>query len=371
MTLPLHEVHAALGARFTEVNGCETVAHYGNPTTEHAALRATAGVLDLGSRGRFCLTGSDRVRLLHGQVTNDITALTPLRGCYAAFVTNKGRMQADAFIYALPNELLVDVEPGLTPMLLQRLDHYIVADDVQCVDVTPYYGLLSVQGPLAAAVLNRLNLGITLPEQDLAVAHLTDPTLGEIYITRNARTGSIGFDLFIPLEVQAMVLDKLVAAARDESGGLAGWEALELARLEAGIPRFGLDIDETNLAPEAGIESRGISYSKGCYIGQETIARIRTYGQVAKALRGLRLPDDLAVLPIRGDKILRDGREVGYITSAARSEAVRGVIALGYVRRECNTPGTGLLLRTATGEVPATIVPLPFQGSDSPGAGSQ
>ncbi len=361
MTLPLHEVHAALGARFTEVNGCETVAHYGNPAAEHAALRSTAGVLDLGSRGRFCLTGSDRVRLLHGQVTNDITALAPLRGCYAAFVTNKGRMQADAFVYALPNELLVDVEPGLTPMLLQRLDHYIVADDVQCVDVTPYYGLLSVQGPRAASVLLRLNLGITLPEQDLAVAHLTDPTLGEIYVTRNARTGSAGFDLFIPLEVQAMVLDKLVAAARDESGGLAGWEALELARLEAGIPRFGLDIDETNLAPEAGIESRGISYSKGCYIGQETIARIRTYGQVAKALRGLRLPDDLAVLPVRGDKLLRDGREIGYITSAARSEAVRGVIALGYVRRECNTPGTALLLRTTAGEFPATIVPLPFQ----------
>jgi folate-binding protein YgfZ len=360
MTLPLHEVHAALGARFTEVNGFETVAHYGNPTAEHAALRSSAGILDLGARGRFCLTGADRVRLLHGQVTNDIAALAPLRGCYAAFVSNKGRMQSDAFIYALPNELLVDVEPGLTAMLLQRLDHYIVADDVQSVDVTPYYGLLSVQGPRAAAVLTRLNLGIELPEANLAVAHLTDPTLGELYVTRNARTGSQGFDLFIPLDVQAMVLDKLVASAREESGGLAGWEALELARLEAGIPRFGLDIDETNLAPEAGIESRAISYSKGCYIGQETIARIRTYGQVAKALRGLRLPDDLATLPLRGDKLILNDREVGYVTSAARSEAARGVIALGYVRRECNAPGTALTLRTATGECPVTIVPLPF-----------
>jgi folate-binding protein YgfZ len=360
MTLPLHEVHAALGARFTEVFGAETVAHYGNPTAEHAALRSAAAVLDLGFRGRFCLTGADRVRLLHGQVTNDIVALAPLRGCYAAFVSNKGRMQADAFVYALPNELLVDVEPGLTALLLQRLDHYIVADDVQCVDVTPYYGLLSVQGPRAAAVLTRLNLGIELPETNLAVAHLTDPTLGELYVTRNARTGTVGFDLFIPLDVQAMVLDKLVAAAREESGSLAGWEALELARLEAGIPRFGLDIDDTNLAPEAGIESRAISYSKGCYIGQETIARIRTYGQVAKALRGIRLPDDLATLPLRGDKLILNDREVGYVTSAARSEAARGVIALGYVRRECNTPGTTLTLRTAAGEFSVTIVPLPF-----------
>ena len=155
-------------------------------------------------------------------------------------------------------------------------------------------------------------------------------------------------------------LDKLVAAAREESGGLAGWEALELARLEAGIPRFGLDIDETNLAPEAGIESRAISYSKGCYIGQETIARIRTYGQVAKALRGLRLPDDLATLPLRGDKLILNDREVGYVTSSTRSEAARGVIALGYVRRECNAPGTALTLRTAAGEFPVTLVPLPF-----------
>ncbi len=359
MTLPLHEVHAALGATFTELNGFEAVAHYGQPSQEHTALRTTAAVIDLGFRGRFCLTGADRVRLLHGQVTNDVAGLAVLAGCYAAFVSNKGRMQADAFIYALPNELLVDLEPGLTATLLQRLDHYIVADDVQCIDVAPYYGLLTVQGPRAAAVLERLALGVALPEQNLGVAHLTDPTLGEIYLTRNARTGSTGFDLFIPIEVQAMVLDKLVSAVRAEGGALAGWDALELARIEAGIPRFGIDMDETHLAPETGIGTRAISYSKGCYIGQETIARIRTYGQVGKALRGLRLPDDLTALPTRGDKLVREGREVGSITSVIRSPDV-GVVALGYVRRECNTIGTELLLRTGEIEVPAKIIPLPF-----------
>lgn len=357
-TLSLHEVHASLGASFTELDGFEAVRHYGRPDAEHAALRNAAGVLDLGFRGRFCLTGADRTRLLHGQVTNDVEGLARFRGCYAAFVTNKGRMQADAFIYALADELLVDVEPGRTRPLLERLEHYIVADDVQVVDVAPFYGLLSVQGPRAAAVVARL--GLPQPPALLEVAHAPDPAIGDLYVARNPRTGSDGFDLFVPLDAQAMVLDKLVSAARDEGGATAGFDAFDLARIEAGLPRFGADMDEANLPPEAGIEARAISYAKGCYIGQEVIARIRTYGQVAKALRGLRLPADLPQLPTKGAKLTRDGREVGYVTSAARSPAA-GNIALGYVRRECNTPGTRLTLASPAGDIPVDIVPLPFE----------
>jgi len=124
----------------------------------------------------------------------------------------------------------------------------------------------------------------------------------------------------------------------------------EMARIEAGIPRFGVDMGESNLAPEAGIESRAISYTKGCYIGQEVIARIRTYGNVAKALRRLRLADDLKDLPKKGDKLFRDGKEAGYITSAVASPALKANVALGYVRKEANQAGTELILRTADGE---------------------
>jgi folate-binding protein YgfZ len=135
---------------------------------------------------------------------------------------------------------------------------------------------------------------------------------------------------------------------------------LETARIEAGIPRFGLDMDETNLAPEAGIEQRAISYSKGCYIGQEVIARIRTYGQVAKALRGLRFADSTKVLPKRGDKLYQADKEIGYITSVSVSPALKFNIALAYVRREHNEIGTEPLVRTASGDLAARIVPLPF-----------
>ncbi len=358
--LVLHEVHAALDARFTEVKGHEAAADYGDWRAEHAAIRSTAGVIDLSFRGRMCLTGADRVRLLNGQVTNDVKALATGTGCHAAFCSAKGRLVADAFIYALPQELLLDFEPGLTAPLSARLEHHIVAEDVQVVDVTPYYGLFTVQGPQAAEVVAKLGLFPELPAKPLAFASASDPTLGDLYLMNHARAGFTGFDLFVPTDAMAAVLDKLVAAAKEVGGRLAGFTALEAARFEAGIPRFGIEMDETHLPPEAGLERDAISYTKGCYTGQETIARIRTYGQVTKALRGLRLADDLAALPLKGDKLVKDGREVGTIVSTLKSPSLGHNFALGYVRKECNGPGTELVLRTAAAESAAKIVKLPF-----------
>jgi folate-binding protein YgfZ len=357
--LSLREVHSELGARFTELVGMEAVADYGDPAAEHAALGHTVGIIDLSFRGRLCLTGADRVRLLHGQVTNDIQRLKTGDGCYAAFTSPKGKLQADVNVYALAQELLLDVEPGLIPMLQARFDHHIVADDVQVVDVAPYYGLISIQGPLAARLPEKLGVGLEIPESPHAVRHVSEPAIGDLYLARCSRTGGDGFDLFVPSDAMAMVFDRLLLAARQEGGRAIGWSALDLARVEAGIPRFGVDMDESNLPPEAGLDRDGISYSKGCYIGQETIARLRTYGQVAKALRGIRLEGDPANLPAKGDRLLKEGREVGYLTSVVRSPNA-GPVALGYVRRECNNPGTALTVRTATGEIAATVVTLPF-----------
>ena len=140
-------------------------------------------------------------------------------------------------------------------------------------------------------------------------------------------------------------------------GRWCGWQALDTARVEAGIPRFGADMEESNLAPEA-LGARAISYSKGCYIGQEVIARIRTYGQVAKALRGLRFGEAAKELPVKGARIFSGEKEVGYITSAAHSPRMGRVMALGYVRREANQAGTALLVETPGGKAAAEIVEL-------------
>src|SRR5438477_12828929 len=131
--LTLHAFHQATGAHFISVNDAEIVADYGEPLAEHAALVETAGVLDFSFRSRICLTGADRARFLHGQVTNDVNRLAPGEGCYAALITAKGKMQSDLNIYCLQDELLLDFEPGLTETVSQRLEKYIIADDVQVV----------------------------------------------------------------------------------------------------------------------------------------------------------------------------------------------------------------------------------------------
>ncbi len=359
--LALHELHHGLGARFTEVNGCEVVEDYGDAMAEHAALRETAGVFDLSFRGRLCLTGADRVRFLNGQVTNNVKDLRAGEGCYAALVTAKGKLQSDLNIFSLPNELLLDFEPGLAAAVPERLEKFIIADDVQVVDATAYYGLLSVQGPKAEAAVRALALPLEIPAKPFSFSTAKDETLGEIYLMNQPRLGTSGFDLFVPMASLGAVLDKLIAAARQAGGRACGWRALEMARIEAGIPRFGADMDESNLAPETGIGDRAISYSKGCYIGQEVIARIRTYGQVAKELRGLRLADNLKALPAKGDKLFHGDKEAGYITSTVASPALKANIALGYVRREANEIGTELTLRTAVGDSAAKIVALPFR----------
>ena len=185
--LPLHEFHHSLNARFGELNGAQIVSSYGNLLAEHAALRESAGVLDLSFRSRLCLTGADRARFLHGQVTNDVNRLRPGEGCYAAITTAKGKMESDLNIYALQDELLLDFEPGLTAKISQRLEKFLVSDDVQVVDVSPHYGLLSVQGPKSETVIKALGIFPELPAKLFQSIKISDTTLGEIYLMHQSR----------------------------------------------------------------------------------------------------------------------------------------------------------------------------------------
>lgn len=351
-----------------EVNGAEVVQHYGDPLGEHRALRQTAGVMDLSPRGRICLTGSDRVRFLNGQVTNNIKILQPGRGCYAALVTAKGRMESDLHVHVLQDELLLDFEPGLTATVMARLEKYVVADDVQVTNLKPLYGLLSVQGPKAREVLTRMDPRLCLPESEYQSTLLAGDGCGDWILVCLARLNTQGYDLVVPSAALGTMMDRLTNAAKAVGGCVCGWDAMEMARIEAGIPRFGQDMDETNIPLEAGLEARAIRYDKGCYIGQEVINRIHSIGQVTKSLRGLVLPRGLPALPARGDKLRREGREVGYITSALNSPSLNRGIAMGYVRKEVNEPGTTLQWITASGEVAVEVVALPFEVRGRAGA---
>ena len=358
--LVLRELHHELAARFAELNGAEIVSDYGDVLAEHAALRESAGVLDMSFRGRICLTGADRVRFLHGQVTNDVKRLRAGEGCYAALTTAKGKMESDLNIFCLQDELLLDFEPGLTAKVSLRLEKFLVSDDVQIVDAAPHYGLLSVQGPKAESVVRSLGIFSEIPAKPFDSVKISDATLGEIYLMNQPRFGSAGFDLFAPNNSLGAVADKMIAAAKSVGGRACGWQAFEITRLEAGLPRFGADMNETLLPLECGLENRAVSYNKGCYIGQEVLNRIHSFGHVAKELRGLRLADDLPALPRNGDKLFHAGKEVGFVTSAVQSPALKAGIALGYVRKEANQIGAELTLRGSHGEKPARIVKLPF-----------
>jgi folate-binding protein YgfZ len=361
-SLPLHDFHTARNGRFAGVHGQEFVVCYQSPEAEYLALTQSVGLVDLSGRSRLCVLGADREKFLHGQVTNDVLRLKTGEGCYAALVNGKGKIQSDLFIYKLKEEILLDFEPGLSSLVTERLQKYIIAEDVQIVDVGSHYGLLSIQGPKSAELLKLAGF-IELPQKPLAWISKTDPE-GEFYLAANRRFGLEGFDLFIPLAALPKTAALLEQSGQALNASWIGWDACEIARIENGIPRFGIDMTEANLAPECGIEQRAISYSKGCYIGQEVIARIRTYGQVSKALRLLRLPNEITTLPAHGEKLFKQGKEVGYITSSTLSPKHGAKIALGYVRKEHNSAGETLELGAAERRI-VHIIGLPMVLSHS------
>jgi folate-binding protein YgfZ len=353
--LLLHPFHESHGARFFELKGQEAVSDYGDSSREYKALRESAALMDLSFRGRLCLVGADAQKFLNGQVTNNLKDLKVGQGCYAALVSAKGKMQSDLNVRRLENEWLLDFEPGLSAAIKERLEKFVVAEDVQIIDVAPLYGLLRVAGPEAAKIASAVVKEI--PALPLEIKKAQSESFGEYYIAFQPGPPEPAFDFFAPVES----IGRLAQALVDSGCALCGWQALETARIESTAPRFGADIDESNLPPEAGLETRAISYSKGCYIGQEVIARIRTYGQVAKTLRGLKFDSTAAKLPVKGAKLFHGDKEVGYVTSATASPRCRSNIALAYVRKEANAVGTELLVEIDDAKIPARIQTIPFQ----------
>jgi folate-binding protein YgfZ len=309
---------------------------------EFIKLTESAGWLDLSNRSRLCLLGADRAKFLHGQVTNDINGLVEHTGCYAALVNAKGKMESDLFVYRLAEELLLDFEPSLGDAVRARLESFIIAEDVEVADVAPHFGLISVQGPKATTVLAALKLPV--PETEFSLAKTAD----EIFVVNHPRLGSAGFDLFVPVDALADWKSRVA-----EHAPLCSETAFEKARVLATVPLFGKDFTSNNLAPECGIEARAISYAKGCYIGQEVIARIRSRGKVNRILRGLRL-DGAAV---EGDAIYLGEKQVGTLSSVITEPDA----ALAIVHRDAAELGTALRVDTKNGNVKAKVATLPFE----------
>ena len=324
-------------------------------TSGYAALRGGAGLIERTDTGRIALTGADRRSYLQGLLTNDIEALTPGTGCYAAMLTAQGRMITDMRVLELGEAVQLDVPRALTTPVYEHLDRFVFSEDVKVEDVTDAYGEVGLYGPQALDVL------VNARTEGGAPAALYGTTRIRIagVDARLVRSDDFGVPGFGILAASADAA--AVAAALLDAGAVAVDESdLETVRIESGRPRFGADLDTDIIPLEAGLEARAISRSKGCYVGQEVIVRVqdRGHGKVAKRLVGLTL-DGSAAIPVRGAAIEAAGRAIGRVTSAAWSPALARPIALGYVHRDFVEAGTHVLIGGSAG----LVVALPFVAS--------
>src|ERR1700722_6468571 len=303
-------------------------------------------LLDLSDRAKFIVTGADRLRFLNGQLTNDILSLRPGSAIYACALTAKGKLCADLFVTAAKESLFLDAESVLRESLPARLERYIIADDVTVEDVTGAFGLFHLVGPELGDAGSLVPASLGLSEESDAL------------LAASSRFGVRGIDLWFPVNQGASVLEQLKQLPVDS-------EAAENFRIEQGIARWGNELSEDVIPIEAGLEKHAINYTKGCYLGQEVISRIKSVGHVNRQLCGL-LPDDGIALQI-GDKLFSDlesTKKIGFITSIGWSRSLDRAIALGFVRRGFEAPGSTLHVRRNNTLIgPIEVRSLPFNSA--------
>jgi tRNA-modifying protein YgfZ len=334
---------------------------------DYHALRRAAGVVDRSKRGRLVVTGADRRSYLQGLLSNDIAALEAGSGCYSTYLTAQGRMIADMRVFETGDSLLVDLDGTLADAVSDRWSRFIFSEDVQIRNDSASTSQIGVFGPKAAPTLARV-----LADSDVDGAQL-DGALRALPVYANRRgtflgqpvhvlvsddIGVMGLEVVLPATLTADFLAALHPAGAVDVGP----DAVETCRVEGGRPLFHVDMDEETIPLEAGIEDRAISLTKGCYVGQEVIIRVlhRGHGRVARKLVGLAFGPGI-VIPSRGARIVASGRDIGSITSAVESPTLGFPIALGYVHRDYQQPGTSVTVGDST----ATVATLPFVPTDS------
>ena len=314
--------------------------------SEYEAVRdGGAGLIDLSERGRIRVTGSEATMFLNGLITNDMKTLAENSWMAAVFPTVQGRLiGAVRIIRGVEPSFLIDTDPASHEAVLKTISRFTLAGDFKVTDLTAETALLSVQGKAAVEVVEKVfQTSLSeLPRNGVAQRE-------SITILRATHTGEDGFDIV----VDSSEAPKLRRALEDAGAKPVGQDVIEVLRIEAGIARHGLDMDETNVIPETNLDD-AVSYTKGCYTGQEIIVRIKHRGHVAKKLTGLRFETERQIEP--GAILKQDGKEIGRVTSTAISPKV-GSIGLGYVRYGFLDAGTKVLVDD---EVSTTVTELPF-----------
>ena len=358
---PLYEIHHALGATLTEsYEEWELVGHFTDPHQEHCAVRQGVGIVDLSHRGRLRLTGSDRAAYLHRIISNDVEGLAVGEGNYATILTNRGKIIADMNVYVFEDSIGIETNAGTTLGLYQELDKYLIADDVTIEDFTECTGIVGVHGPKSSELLQEVyGFDVGDLREYHNVVHEIDGR--RIVCVRTNETGEVGYNLCAIAESIEWLWDTILTKGRAFGTAPIGLTALNSLRIEAGIPRYGVELDDSIFPGEAELE-QAISFEKGCYIGQEIVARMKYRGHPNRLLRGFEIMSD--TLPKSGDRFFDDDKEIGWVTSVVVSPTLGKTIGMGYIRVAFTDEGSQVELETANGRVDATVQLLPFYQRD-------
>jgi folate-binding protein YgfZ len=305
-------------------------------TDDHAAVRERAAIGSISKRSQIAVAGPDRAAYLQGLLTNDIQALTAGTGCYAAWLSPQGRMLTDLHVLESGTMILLDVPAELADATMARLDQFLFSEDVRLESLAGTLEGVWIHGPGAAAVLEQVVAGVSGLAEWNNYQHATATfDSGPVSVARIDQIGVPGYCVFLPVGVR----DAFIASAAGAGAVAVSEEALHASRIEAGYPVFGVDMTDDTIPLEAGIEDRAISFTKGCFVGQEVVIRVmhRGGGRVAKRLVGFKIDGEAAP----GATLLSAERQVGVLTSVATSPRL-GTIALGYSHRDFTSPGTEL-----------------------------
>ena len=339
--------------------GWEIPDHFGDPVDEVVTVRHAAGLFDRPWRALMEVRGRDRASFLHAMLTNDIKALQPGQGCEAAFLTVQGKPLAFLRVHVLADRIYLELDDDVKGRTLEALERFLISERVEFEDVSAEWTILSIEGPRAPEILHALR---TDPLPDSPSAH-GEGLLGDvsIRIVRAGESGEIGFDLWVPPGPASQLWQQLLEIGKSMGLRPAGFSALNTLRVEAGVPWYGIDVTEEMLVLEAPSE-RIVSFTKGCYVGQEVVARITYRGHVNRKLTGLTFPD--GACPPQGATVFAEGQEIGVVTSPVYSPTLKSGIALALLRREWLDPGRQVEVRSQTATWPAAATALPFYRRD-------
>jgi folate-binding protein YgfZ len=340
----------------TDYRGATTAARFTDPQAEFAAMLHGCGVYDLGFRARLWLTGGDRERWLNGMVTNNIRDLAVGHGVYAFLLNPQGRILGDMYVYNQGEALVVETDRSQVEKIIATFDHYIIMDDVEVTNISEKQIAIGLTGPRSRAVLNRAGIEVPNLHPLQMITPQCDCDCGCLQCTVicGECEPQESYEVWLAPQDLYKTWQALVAVGATAVGS----EALEMQRIVAGIPLYGVDLRERDL-PQETEQMRALNFNKGCYVGQEIVERIRSRGNVHRKFTGF-LVDGAAAIAA-GDKIISGEKEVGEITSvtALRTPSVEQTVALGYIRREVGVPGREVTI----GSVQATVVSLPVESA--------